>query len=183
MFSAVEDTAYGCFEIPIDIQFNNVQKIFTINYDLTLSMGNHISANSNSKKSLLDKKAHVEFEQIVEIKDPPSREFVNLALKYGGRVKGGSATPKVIPDESKKSAEPRKEKEKEKHSKKHKHKERKKSKEHKRSKHSDERSSSSKREHKESAHISIGALFGDSIDESIPSMSENKVKVTTHIIC
>lgn len=35
----VSETGYGGFTMPITIQFNGVQKIYTINYELSLSLG------------------------------------------------------------------------------------------------------------------------------------------------
>lgn len=47
---------------------------------------------------------HVQFDQFLEISNPPSQKFINLVLKYGGKLKWSAAdkpvnTPPVVSNE------------------------------------------------------------------------------------
>ncbi|KAI6178605.1 hypothetical protein M3Y98_00518800 [Aphelenchoides besseyi] len=70
----LEETAYGEFPLSIVIQFAGVDKKYSINYDITLSM---------------QKTAHKEIDYWVEVRKP-SKDFIALALKYGGKMKSSS---------------------------------------------------------------------------------------------
>ncbi|KAI6182757.1 Protein ENL [Aphelenchoides bicaudatus] len=145
----LEETAYGCFNLPITIQFRNVEKTYSVNHDITLSMKQKVTQIQN--------------DQFIEITNPPSKEFINLAIKYGGKLKQQPLPEKAETSSSKSVLRLNENEEKhrrvdassdqastEKHHKKHK--KRDKSKEHKKKrKHSDSESTKSKLKSPESS--------------------------------
>ncbi|KAI6203257.1 hypothetical protein M3Y94_00535500 [Aphelenchoides besseyi] len=74
----LEETAYGEFPLSIVIQFAGIDKKYPINYDITLSMQKTAQ--------------HKELDFWIEVRKAP-KDFVALALKYGGRMKSSLSRP------------------------------------------------------------------------------------------